>query len=113
MPTKSPLSFDGVHCFLKTLFADGLHVKRVLSLAGATLGVIESASLAVARIAQGVAMVRRRLVKHAIKQVARLSDHDVCSNEQGLAYEGNSAQALEPVLHWLTPHGGGEGIRRN
>ena len=50
MPTKKPLSFEGVHCFLKTLFADDLHAKRVLSLAGATLGVIESASLAVAMI---------------------------------------------------------------
>ncbi len=38
MPTKKPLSFEGVHCFLRTLFAGDLHAKRVLSLAGATLG---------------------------------------------------------------------------
>jgi len=72
MPIKKPLSFDGVHRFLKTLFADDLHAKRVLSLAGATLGVIKSASLAVAMIGQGLALARGRLTKHAIKQVDRL-----------------------------------------
>ena len=72
MPTKKPLSFEGVHHFLKTLFAEDLHAKRVLSLAGATLGVIESASLAVAMIGQGLALARGRLTKHAIKQVDRL-----------------------------------------
>jgi len=72
MPIKKPLSFDGVHRFLTTLFADDLHAKRVLSLAGATLGVIESASLAVAMIGQGLALARGRLTKHAIKQVDRL-----------------------------------------
>src|SRR5664280_1062374 len=72
MPTKKPLSFEGVHRFLRTLFAEDLHAKRVLSLAGATLGVIESASLAVAMIGQGLALARGRLTKHAIKQVDRL-----------------------------------------
>ncbi len=72
MPIKKALSFDGVHRFLKTLFADDLHAKRVFSLAGATLGVIESASLAVAMIGQGLALARGRLTKHAIKQVDRL-----------------------------------------
>ncbi len=72
MPTKKPLSFEGVHCFLRTLFADDLHGKRVLSLAGATLGVIEFASLALAMIGQGLALARGRLTKHTIKQVNRL-----------------------------------------
>ena len=72
MPIKKPLSFDGVHRFLKTLFADDLHANRVLSLAGATIGVIESASLAVGMIGQGLALARGRLTKHAIKQVDRL-----------------------------------------
>src|ERR1700710_2539699 len=72
MPSKKPLSFEGVHDFLKTLFAQDLHAKRVLSLAGAKLGVIESASLAVAMIGQGLALARGRLTKHAVKQVDRL-----------------------------------------
>jgi len=88
MPTKKPLSFEGVHCFLRTLFADDLHAKRVLSLAGATLGVIESASLAVAMIGQGLALARGRLTKHTIKQVDRL-----------LSNPGIDVDAL--LVHWV------------
>ncbi len=88
MPTKKPLSFEGVHRFLKTLFAEDLHAKRVLSLAGATLGVIESASLAVAMIGQGLALARGRLTKHAIKQVDRL-----------LSNPGIDVDAL--LVHWV------------
>ena len=88
MPTKKPLSFEGVHRFLKTLFAEDLHAKRVLSLAGATLGVIESASLAVAMIGQGLALARGRLTKHTIKQVNRL-----------LSNPGIDVDAL--LVHWV------------
>ena len=88
MPTTKPLSFEGVHRFLKTLFAGDLHAKRVLSLAGATIGVIESASLAVAMIGQGLALARGRLTKHAIKQVDRL-----------LSNPGIDVDAL--LVHWV------------
>jgi len=88
VPTKKPLSFEGVHRFLKTLFAEDLHAKRVLSLAGATLGVIESASLAVAMIGQGLALARGRLTKHTIKQVNRL-----------LSNPGIDVDAL--LVHWV------------
>ncbi len=88
MPTKKSLSFEGVHRFLKTLFAEDLHAKRVLSLAGATLGVIESASLAVAMIGQGLALARGRLTKHTIKQVDRL-----------LSNPGIDVDAL--LVHWV------------
>ena len=58
-------------------FIDGvcghqLHAKRVDSLAGATLGVMASASLAVAVIGQALAQARGLVTKHAIKQVDRL-----------------------------------------
>ena len=72
MAMRQPLSFDGVHNFLDTLFGDDLHAKRVKSLAGATLGAIQSASLAVSLIGQGLALARGRLTKHAVKQVDRL-----------------------------------------
>ena len=72
MAMRQPLSFDGVHGFLDTLFGDDLHAKRVKSLAGATLGVMQSASLAVGLIGQGLALARGRLTKHAVKQVDRL-----------------------------------------
>jgi hypothetical protein len=38
MAMRQPLSFDGVHGFLDTLFGDGLHAKRVKSLAGPRSG---------------------------------------------------------------------------
>ena len=41
MASRQPLSFEGIHRFLDTLFGDDLHAKRVQSLAGATLGVIQ------------------------------------------------------------------------
>src|ERR1035437_7335540 len=88
MPTKKPLSFEGVHRFLQTLFAEDLHAKRVLSLAGATLGGIESASLPGALTGHGLALARGRRTKHAIKQVDRL-----------LSNQGIDVDAL--LVHWV------------
>src|SRR5271166_6147952 len=72
MRTNTVLSFERIHSSLQTIFGADLHAKRVASLAGATLGVIQSASLAVAMIGQGLALARGRTTKHAIKQVDRL-----------------------------------------
>ena len=104
MPTKKPLSFEGVHQFLKTLFAQDLHAKRVLSLAGATLGVIESASLAVGMIGQGLALARGRLTKHAVKQVDRLLSNP--------GIEGRRPAAPLGALRGGQPdqHHGGDGL---
>jgi hypothetical protein len=49
-----------------------LHAKRVDALAGATLGVMAGASLAVAMIGQALAQARGLVTKHAVKQVDRL-----------------------------------------
>jgi hypothetical protein len=62
----------GIQRFLKSVFGQDLHAKRILSLAGATLGVIESASLAVALIGQVPALARGLTTKCAIKQVDRM-----------------------------------------
>ena len=88
MAMRQPLAFDGVHGFLDTLFGDDLHTKRVKSLAGATLGAIQSASLAVGLIGQGLALARGRLTKHAVKQVDRL-----------LSNRGIDVDAL--LVHWV------------
>ncbi len=96
MPTKRLLSFDGVHRFLRTLFADDLHAKRVLSLAGATLGVIASASLAVGMIGQGLALARGRLTKHAIPLDALASGKQV---DRLLSNPGIDVDAL--LVHWV------------
>lgn len=76
MAATQQISFDGVHRFLKGLYNDCLHAKRIVSLAGATLGAIESASLAVALIGQGLALARGLNTKYAIKQVDRLLSND-------------------------------------
>jgi hypothetical protein len=86
--SKKPLSFEAIHAFLQSLFAEDLHAKRVLSLAGATLGVIQTASLAVAMIGQGLALARGRPTKHATKQVDRL-----------LSNQGIDVDAL--LAHWV------------
>ena len=58
--------------FVDELLEGDLHGKRVLSLAHATLGVMVSASLAVAVIGRSLAQARGLLTRHAIKQVDRL-----------------------------------------
>jgi hypothetical protein len=61
-----------VRSFVGELYGADLHAKRVESLAGATLGVMQSASLAVAMIGQALAQARGLVTKHAIKQVDRM-----------------------------------------
>src|SRR5260370_9328982 len=68
MATHRPLSFEGVHGFMDTLFGADLHAKRVLSLAGAALGVIESASLAVGLIHHGLATPLGPAAHHWVQQ---------------------------------------------
>ena len=88
MSASKQISFDGVHRVLKSLFGDCLHAKRILSLAGATLGAIQSGSLAVALIGQGLALARGLTTKCAIKQVDRL-----------LSNEGIDVDTL--LVHWV------------
>lgn len=67
-----PLSSKQVGSFVSSIFDEGIHVKRVASLAGATLGVIRSASLCIHAIGHGLAKAESLNAKHAIKQVDRL-----------------------------------------
>ena len=59
MLPNQTLGFAGVHRFLTGLFDGDLHAKRVLSLANATLGVIQTASPAVNTIGQSLPPRRR------------------------------------------------------
>ena len=61
-----------VRSFLGELYGPDLHAKRIDALAGATLGVMAAASLAVAMIGQALAQARGLVTKHAVKQVDRL-----------------------------------------
>lgn len=64
--------FAEVRSFVGDVFGADLHAKRIDSLAGATLGIMQSASLAVAMIGQALAQARGLITKHAIKQVDRM-----------------------------------------
>jgi hypothetical protein len=64
--------FEDVRSFIGALYGSDLHAKRVESLAGATLGVMTAASLAVAMIGHALAQARGLITKHAVKQVDRL-----------------------------------------
>jgi hypothetical protein len=72
MRSGTKFAFEDIHGFLRGLFAEDVHAKRVYSLANATLGVMSAASLSVNAIGHGLALARGRLTKHAIKQVDRL-----------------------------------------
>jgi hypothetical protein len=70
--------FDDVRSFIGEVYGPDLHAKRVDSLAGATLGVMTAASLAVAMIGHALAQARGLVTKHAIKQVdRRLSNNGI------------------------------------
>ena len=69
-PSRKRLS--DVRGFIGELYGHDLHAKRVEALAGATVGVMTGASLAVAMIGQALAQARGLVTKHAVKQVDRL-----------------------------------------
>ena len=68
--------YDDIRSFIGELYGPDLHAKRVASLAGATLGVMTAASLAVAMIGHALAQARGLVTKHAVKLVARLLSND-------------------------------------
>jgi len=55
------------------IFGHDMHAKRVLSLANATLGVIESGSLAIHAIGNGLSLANGLERKYAVKQVGLCS----------------------------------------
>jgi hypothetical protein len=71
-PVAPVVSPQRVSDFASELFGQALHKKRVVSLANATLGVLQAASVAVSAIGQGLALAKGINCKHAIKQVDRL-----------------------------------------
>src|SRR5208282_6652879 len=70
--TASRISFDKVRHVLGGLLGPDLHDKRIERRSGATIGVLHSASLAVAAIGHGLAAARGLTTRHAIKPVDRL-----------------------------------------
>jgi len=72
MAEKPSFTFKNTHKFVSDIFSQDLHAKRVYSLSNATLGILNTGSLAVCTIGHGLALARGLLDKHAVKQVDRL-----------------------------------------
>ena len=58
--------FADIRSFVGEVYGADLQAKRIESMAAATLGVMQSASLAVAMIGQALAPARGSVTKHAI-----------------------------------------------
>src|SRR5271163_354134 len=69
---RRQVQWADVRSFVGAVYGADLHAKRIDSLAGATLGVMQSASLAVAMIGQALAQAKGLVTKHTIKQVDRM-----------------------------------------
>ncbi len=92
-----------VRGFVGGVFGADLHAKRIDSLAGATLGVMQSASLAVAMIGQALALAKGLATKHAIKQVDRMLSNngiDVWDSFDRWPPPNGSARAGAPASLW-------------
>ena len=66
------ISHQMISATIIDIFDEELHAKRVLSLANAVQGVIQSTSLAIHAIGHGLSVAQGTTSKHAIKQVDRL-----------------------------------------
>lgn len=95
---------EGVFAFLDELLEGDLHAKRVVSLANATLGVMVSASLAVAVIGRSLAQAQGLLTKHAVKQVDRLLSNQAIDPwdiaARWVPEVIGSASAIQVVMDW-------------
>lgn len=81
MAIRSSLRAEDVREYLEGVLGDDWHARRILSLANASLGVIQAGSLSVSAIGKGLAESEGLSSKHAIKQVDRLLSNeavDVC-----------------------------------
>jgi len=74
--SDQPLDRDRITKLVSTIFADDLHAKRVASLAGAAVGVLEGAALGIHAIGKALAMSAGLKTKHAVKQVDRLLSNE-------------------------------------
>lgn len=69
-------SVKQVESFVERIFEPDMHAKRVLSLARAAAGAVQTASLAIHAVGRAMALAYGLDPKHAIKQVDRLLSND-------------------------------------
>jgi hypothetical protein len=101
---RAILSATQVYTCLDTVLGDDMHAKRVRSLANATLGVIQSGSLAVCTIGQGLALATGGRPKYGIKQVDRLLSNSAIDVNAVLAqwvpYVVGGRTAINVAMDW-------------
>lgn len=74
--SDQPLDRDRITKLVSTIFAEDLHAKRVASLAGAAVGVLEGAALGIHAIGNALAVAEGLKSKHAVKQVDRMLSNE-------------------------------------
>jgi hypothetical protein len=74
--SKVGLNAKSVHQFVEQVVGEDLHVKTVLSVSLATLGVLHAASLCIHVIGRALAWARGANPKHCVKQVDRLLSNE-------------------------------------
>lgn len=74
--SDQPLDRDRITKLVSTIFAEDLHAKRVASLAGAAVGVLEGAALGIHAIGNSLAVAEGLKSKHAVKQVDRMLSNE-------------------------------------
>lgn len=74
--SDQPLDRDRITKLVSTIFAEDLHAKRVASLAGAAVGVLEGAALGIHAIGNALAVAEGLKSKHAVKQVDRMLNNE-------------------------------------
>lgn len=74
--SDQPLHRDRITKLVSSIFTDDLHAKRVASLAGAAVGVLEGAALGIHAIGNALAVAEGLKSKHAVKQVDRLLSNE-------------------------------------
>lgn len=84
-PAPPPITVDDAAKALLAMVGQDVHAARLLSLAGAAIGVIASCSLCIHAIGRGLAAARALTDKHAIKQVDRLLSNEML-NPWNIAY---------------------------
>jgi hypothetical protein len=99
-----------VRSFVDEVNGADLPAKRIDSLAGATLGVMQSASLAVTVIGQALAQAGGLVTKHAINQVDRMLSNNGIDVWDGFAR--GSVANLADRSAWRTFAGSGFGGER-
>lgn len=73
---RHPVRQKDVRAYLERVLGDDVHAKRVLSIANASLGAIQAASLSLSAIGRALAAAEGLSPKHATKQVDRLLSNE-------------------------------------